>query len=140
MRTRNLIAVGLLAALMGGCGGGDSITGTTSITGKYVLQTVAGQPLPVVVWDEPGYKLELTYADMVLAEGGTFTNNATWRETEQGTVTTGSEISTGTYTVSGSTISFISPGGDRFQGTLSGSTLTITFEDEGDRIVAVYRK
>lgn len=139
MRTRNLIAVGLLAALMGACGG-DSITGTTSVAGKYTLQTLDGMRLPVVVLDQPGFKLEITDGDVVLAENGTFTSNVTVRQTVQGTVTTSPESSTGTYTVNGSEISFNSPGEPTIQGTLSGGTLTITFVDEGDRIVAVYQK
>lgn len=135
MRTRNLIAAVLLSVSIGACGG-DGVTEPDTVAGTYVLKTVDGKPVPVVVYEEPGYKLEIISSNYVLTEGGTFTNNASWKETIDGAVSTGNESSSGTFTVNGSTLSFISPGGDAFQGTRVGNTLTLNFEG----IVAVYVK
>lgn len=140
MRTRNLIAAAFAVMTMAACGGSDGITEPDTVTGKYVLKTVDGKAMPVVVYQETGYKLEVTYSDYTLAENGTFTNNVTWRETDGAVVTTESDASSGTYTANGSAISFVSPGGTPFQGTRDGRKLTITFSDEGTTFVAVYEK
>ena len=135
MRTRNLITAVLLSAFMAACGG-DGVTEPDTVAGTYILKTVDGKPMPAVLYEEPGYKFELISSNYVLTEAGTFTNNASWRETDNGSVNTGNESSSGTFTVNGSTLSFISPGGDAFQGTRVGNTLTLNFEG----VVAVYVK
>lgn len=140
MRTRNLIAGVFAMIAMAACGGNDGINEPETIAGKYVLKTVNNQPMPFVVFEEPGYKLEVTYSDYVLSNNGTFTNNVTWRETDQGVVTTEQDASSGTYTANGSTLSFVSPDGDPFQGTLAGNKLTVTVSEDGLTVVAVYEK
>lgn len=73
-------------------------------------------------------------ANYALASGGTFSNSASYRETEDGVATTSSETFTGQYTVSGSTVTFTDSDGEVFAGTISGNNLQFT--DEG--ITAVF--
>ena len=115
--------------------GGDGASEPTSVAGTYTLQSVNGAPLPFVIIDESGYKLEITAASYVLAGAGTFTNSATFRETESGTVTTSTETIAGRYTLSASTVTFTDADGEVYTGTISGGTLL--FNEEGVSAVFV---
>lgn len=139
MRTRKLIA-GLFAVIAMAACGGDGPNDPDTVAGKYVLKTVDNEPVPLVVFEEAGYKLELIYSDYVLTTNGTYTSNVTVRETEAGVARTESDSFTGTFTENGSSLSFVSPGGDVFQGTRVGNRLTLTFSDEFGTVVAVYER
>ncbi|MEX0908151.1 MAG: lipocalin family protein, partial [Gemmatimonadaceae bacterium] len=106
------------------------------IAGTYNLQTLDGQSLPVVVFDEPGFKLEVVSGNFVLAANRTFTTNVVFRITADNEVSTEAESFSGTYTVSGSTVTFTYSDGDTDSATLAGDTLT--FSDGGS--TAVFRK
>lgn len=121
-------AVALLA-LTAACGGGDGVSGPGSVAGTYTLQSVNGGPLPFVIFDESGYKLEITAASYVLTGAGTFTNSASYRETESGAVTTSTETLAGRYTVSASTVTFTDADGEVYSATVIDGTLV--FSDEG---------
>ncbi|GBD33206.1 hypothetical protein HRbin33_02187 [bacterium HR33] len=138
-RTRTLFAAGFaaLSVLLSGCdifGGGH--------TGTYVLKTVNGKPLPAVILEIIGtYKAEITAGSVTLNEDNTFSASITFRETEGSTVRTQTETDSGTYTISGNTITFTSPGtGPAFTGTLSGGTLTVTTEEDDITLVLVFEK
>jgi hypothetical protein len=108
-----------------GTGGG----GNTSAVGTYALQTVNSAPPPtVLVW--PGVdRFELLDDRMVLADSS-WTEIGHARETVNGVVNISTLVDAGTYTVSGSTITFriTSPGSNvtSFQGTLNGNSLVFT--------------
>lgn len=130
-----LCAVALLA-FAAACGGGDGVSEPVSVAGTYTLQSVNGAPLPFVLFDESGYKLELTAASYVLTGAGTFTNSATFRETEGGAVLTSTETFTGQYTLSASIVTFTDSDGEVYTGTISGGNLV--FNDEG--LTAIFVK
>ncbi|MEX1187286.1 MAG: hypothetical protein WEA80_11910 [Gemmatimonadaceae bacterium] len=133
MKVAAIAVLGLVAA----CGGdGDGINEPASIAGTYNLQTLDGQSLPVVVFDEPGFRLEIVSGNFVLAASRTFTTSVVFRITEDNAVTTESESFNGTYTVTGSTVNFTYSDGDTDSATLAGNTLTFT--DGGS--TAVFRK
>jgi hypothetical protein len=133
MKVAAIVVLGLTAA----CGGGDDgINEPVSIAGTYNLQTLDGQAPPVVVLDEPGFKLEVMSGNFVLAANRTFTTNVVFRFTVDDEVSTESESFSGTYTVTGSTVTFTYSDGDTESATLAGDTLT--FSDGSS--TAVFRK
>ena len=128
MRVFGKVCAAALLALTAACGG-DGVSEPASVAGTYTLQSVNGGPLPFVIFDESGYKLEITAASYVLTSAGTFTNSATFRETEGGAVTTLTETFTGRYAVSASTITFTDADGEVSVGTISGGNLV--FSEDG---------
>lgn len=136
--SRRLIALSAItsAALLSGCDVfGDQITGT------YNLKTVNGKSLPAVLAEVTGsYKLEITAGSVTLNEDKTFGASITFRETQGSTVKTEPATDSGTYTVSGSVITFASRDGDTFTATRSGGTLTITIQESGITMVLVFEK
>jgi hypothetical protein len=116
--------------------GGDGPSAPTSIAGTYNLQTIDGDEPPVTVWDEPGLKIEIISGNFVLAANETFTTTVNLRETSDGQVQTDSETLSGTYSVSGSTVTFVLADGDSETATIAGDTLTFT---DGESSV-VFRK
>lgn len=137
MRLLARMAAAALVAVSAGCGGdGDGITEVASVAGTYTLQSVNGAPLPFTFVDEGGYKLEVTGASYTLSNAGTFTNTASYRETEGGVVSTSAETYTGSYSVSAGTITFTDSDGDTLTGSISGNTLQ--FSEEG--LTAVFVK
>ena len=129
MRVFGKVCAVALLALTAACGGGDGVSGPGSVEGTYTLQSVNGGPLPFVIFDEGGYKLEITAASYVLTGAGTFTNSASFRETEGAAVTTFTETFAGRYTVSASTITFTDADGEVYVGTISGGNLV--FNEDG---------
>lgn len=139
MRVLARFMAATVIAVAAACGGGDGnggITEVASVAGTYSLKTVNGAPLPFVFLDESGYKLEITASGYTLSSAGTFSVTATFRETENGVVTTATETSTGTYSVNGSTVTFIDTDGETLAGTISGNTLQ--FSEDG--VTAVYMR
>lgn len=132
-----MVAIAVLGLAAVACGGGDDgINEPASIAGTYNLQTIDGQAPPVVVFEEPGFKVEITSGNFILAANGSFTTTVVWRITEDNVPTNESETFPGTYTVNGPTVNFTYSDGDTESGTLSGNTLTFT--DAGS--TAVFRR
>ena len=121
-------AVVSLFFVLAACG---SSTEPEPIWGTYDLQSVAGQPLPSVLTQEGTSSIEASAGQMWLNSDMTFSQSLTFRYTSSvGAVTTATETDTGTFTVSGSTLTFTSsdPGLDPYTGSLVGNTLTIVEE------------
>jgi hypothetical protein len=113
------------------CGGSDSPTTpitNASLSGAYTLKTVNGNPLPAVI--QAG-TAEVSKIE-VLSDVVTVKVDGTWSGVEQFRLTTGATVemqtvnSSGTYTVSGTTVTFK----DNLDGSLavaavSGDTFTL---------------
>lgn len=127
-----MVAIAALGLGAAACGG-DGVNDPPSIAGTYNLETIDGQAPPVVVFEEPGLKVEIVSGNFILTANGTFTTTVVWRTTENGVASNGSESFPGTYTVTGSTVNFVYSDGDTDSATLSGGTLT--FSDEGHTVV-----
>ena len=126
----------LLALVLAACG---SSTEPEPIWGIYNLQTVAGQPLPYVIYQEGADKFEITAGHWRLNSDMTCHQDLTFRVTEDGVVTIETDTGYWTlFTVSGSSLTFTSsgPGGFTLTGSLVGKTLTLI--EEG--VVFVYVK
>lgn len=128
-------AIGLFG-LVAACGGSDGVNEPASIAGTYNLETIDGQSPPIVVFDQPGIKVEIVSGNFVLAGNKTFTTNVVFRVTEDSQVSTESNSFGGTYAVAGSTVTFAYSDGDSESATLVGNTLTFT---DGSSTV-VFRK
>lgn len=118
--------------------GGDKSTGPVAVEGSYTLRTVNGQPLPGVVYQEPGYKLEVVSATLTLNADASFTDSGTWRETNGTTVTTSSSTDVGTWTRNGNSFTLVYPAtGGTLAGTISGSSLSFVVNNT---VPVVYSK
>ena len=111
-----------------GCGSDGITDSSSSILGTYRLESYDGTPPPVVLLaGEP--KLEVLADQFVLASGGSFVQRTSFRLTENGIVTLDESIETGTYTVSGSTVTIRHTSDtSTTAATTSGRALTIDFE------------
>jgi len=123
---RRLLSIVCTAAtvLLAACDSDDS-TGPTenAVSGTWNLTTVNGAPLPFVIQSTP--KIELVSEQLVVSANGTFTQASLVRTTSGTTVSNQTNSSAGTYTLSGTTASFIFNDGTTGAGTVSGTSLTV---------------
>ncbi|MFG1691294.1 lipocalin family protein [Gemmatimonadota bacterium] len=119
-----VLVVANLILLIAGCA---SIPRTAAdVAGTYNLQTIAGYPLPWLVLSG-AVKREVTAGHWQLNSDMTYSFSAINRYTRQdGVVRTETRLETGTFTVSGSSLTFKETGETRsYTGSLVGKTLTI---------------
>jgi hypothetical protein len=147
MMMKRLVAVLIVAGIAAGgawaCSG-DS-TSPSSIAGTYNLQTIDGQSLPVIVLEVGTDTVEITAGFMRLVSDQTFSESVSFRIADGAIVTTDVETTTGSWTVSGSAITFTGTAGtnagDTFTGSISGNTLTFIEALSGnDDVTLVLRK
>ena len=121
-RTIRLGCAALLTALLA-CGG-DS-TGPEPIEGTYVLQTMGGRSLPVVVLQDGSEKEEITAGSITLGTPNVFTMELTFRQTIGTQVYTLTSDADGAWSRSGAIVT-MTVDGESVTATLSGRTLTIS--------------
>lgn len=137
MRKVRLMGLALASvALLSGCNALDSIGSAGRVRGTYELYTVNGDPVPAVVYQEPGYRLEVLNAAFTLEDDGSFSEAGIVRETINGQTSTRSSSSYGYYNYYNGEITFDDNSGRRYYGETDGVTLVI--EDQGVRMV--YRR
>jgi hypothetical protein len=123
---RMLATVSTVAAvLLAGCDSEATTvsTGGNAVSGTWNLTTVNGAALPFVIQSTP--KIELVSEQLLVSANGTFTQASQVRTTSGTTVSTQTLSSGGTYTLSGTTASFIFNDGTTGAGTVSGNSLTV---------------
>ena len=121
-----LAALLLAPVVLSGCGSDSGIEEPgPSVVGVYALTSFDGAPLPVtLIAGDP--KLEVVSDEITLAAGGAFTQATSLRWTEGGVASTQSHVEIGTYTASGSTLSFrFSSDNSTGSATVSGRNFTI---------------
>lgn len=123
-------------AILSSCTALDSITSAGRVRGTYELTTVNGDQVPALVYQEPGYRLDVLNAAFTLEDDGTYSEAGIVRETVNGQSSTRSSSSYGTYDVYNGEITFDESSGRRYYGTLDGTTLIV--DDQGVRMV--YRR
>ena len=122
---RRLVALTAFATILSAAACGDSPTEASgSVVGTWHLQTVDGSPPPFTLLELTGYRLEVMGGVLIMNSNDTYANTYTYRETENGTVTTVQETDIGTYIQSGSTIFLEDDEGFQAQATFSGNQLT----------------
>ena len=137
MRKVRLVSLALASlAVLSSCTALDSIAGAGNVRGTFELSTVNGDQVPALVYQEPGYRLDVLSAAFTLESDGTYSEAGIVRETVNGSASTRSSSSYGTYSYYNGEITFNESGGRRYYGTLDGSTLVI--DDQGVRMT--YRR
>ena len=121
--------------LLASCSAVDAI-GSNSGRGTYDLVAVNGYQVPTVVYEEPGYRLEVLNANFTLETDGTYSEAGIVRETTYGGSSTRSSSSYGNYDYYNGQITFYESSGRQYYGSLNGNTLTI--EDQG--VTMTYRR
>jgi hypothetical protein len=130
MRKVRLVSFALASlAILSSCTALDSITSAGRVRGTYKLWTVNGSSVPAVVYQEPGYRLEVIDAAFTLEDDGSYSEAGIVRETINGQATTRSSSSYGYYDYYNGEITFDESSGRRYYGSVDGNTLLI--DDQG---------
>lgn len=107
-RIRNTLRAGVLALALLGC---RDATGPSfdDLAGEYILMTIDGDPLPVIVDQIDDDIAEVTGGLLTLDGSGSFTDATTLRFTISGEVTTSIETAEGSWSVAsnGTTVNFV---------------------------------
>ena len=135
-RIKSAAAAVASVLVLASCSTLDSITGAGYVRGTFELSTVNGSYIPAVVYQEPGYRLDVLSAAFTLEDDGTYSEAGIVRETVNGQTVTRSSESYGYYDYYNGEITFDESSGRRYYGTLNGNTLTV--DDQGVRMV--YRR
>lgn len=117
------LALAATTVVLAACAGNDS-TGPESIAGTYTLRTVNNTQLPFTTSQDATYKAEILASAITLRDDETFSWDFTGRSTDNGIVDQGTDTFTGTYTVVGSTITFLDPEGST-SASLGDGTITM---------------
>jgi len=118
-------------AVLSSCNALDSIGTAGRLNGTYELLYVNGSRVPTLLYQEPGYRLEVLNANFTLETDGTYSEAGIVRETVSGISSTRSSSSFGYYDYYNGELTFDESGGRRYYGSLSGSTLVIEDQDQG---------
>lgn len=128
---KKLLALSLLIATVS-CDEAATVAGGATIAGTYTLQSVNGDPLPSNFTDN-GTTIQITAGTFTVTANGTFSYSETW--------SSGTDVTTGTWTLNGDTYTFVptptqqDPNPTNGYGTLSGTTLTLTVTETGQAAV-----
>ena len=130
MRTHSLrtfrpaLAAALL--LVAAACGSDTGTGPDdgSITGSYTLRTINGQNLPYTTLSSGLNKAEVLSSSLSLNADGTFREERSMRRTHAGVAITEAEPKFGTYTSTGSGVTFKATDGAQASGTRGSGSIT----------------
>lgn len=137
MRKVRLVSFALASlAILSSCTALDSITSAGRVRGTYQLWTVNGSSVPAVVYQEPGYRLEVIDAAFTLEDDGSYSESGIVRETINGQTSTRSSSSYGTYDYYNGELTFDEDSGRRYYGSIDNNTLII--DDQG--VQMTYRR
>ena len=133
-----VLALAATALLAAGCS--DSNAPDTSHVGRYRLESLDGQPLPLTLLDDASLTLTLTEGALTLNANSTFTQDVTIDVVANGFPSAPERLScSGTYRRSGN--SFTMTGreteecsGMTATGVLDGDTFTVS-DDQGETLV-----
>jgi hypothetical protein len=123
-------------AILSSCSAIDAIANAGRLNSTYELTSVNGNRIPAVLYQEPGYRIEVLNANFTFEENGTYTEAGIVRETVNGFSTTRGTSTYGYYDYYNGELTFDERGGRRYYGYLDGGTLTV--EDQGVRMT--YRR
>jgi hypothetical protein len=95
-----------IALLLAAAACGDKSTAPKRIEGTYTLQSIDGDVLPMIYFDDPaaGQRVEVLSGSITISADGTFSAPWSLRVTDGGATAPYSETCTGTYTRSGNSI------------------------------------
>ena len=127
----------LLLPLALACGG-DLTTepAQVSVAGTWELQSVNGSALPFVVAQTPSSKVEVMGDVITALSSGTWTEILEVRSTQNGQSTTQSVTDAGSFTMNGTSVTFVASDGSSGSGFVTGNTFTLSM----DGFARVYKK
>lgn len=119
------VILGCLCALLG-CG--DPVGPESSFIGSYTLQTINGSALPYVVAQSGQNTVAVTADQIVVADGGSWSEVITYRLVENGQTRNETVSDGGTWVRTGSTLSLYQTGATSttYSGTIGPNRLTFT--------------
>jgi hypothetical protein len=135
-KIRSVILALASTALLSSCSTLDAISSGGNLRGTYELRNVNGSSIPAVIYQEPGYRVEVLNAAFTLEDDGTYSEAGIVRETVNGQSSTRSTSSYGYYDYYNGEITFDESTGRRYYGETDGVTLVV--EDQGVRMT--YRR
>jgi hypothetical protein len=94
------------------------------VSGTYQLQTINGQALPFTLQAVGADRVEITAGHIELDTAGRFEDMIALRITVDGEVELEEDLETGTYVVSGNTVTLTMEGGGSYALLVQGETLT----------------
>jgi hypothetical protein len=135
----------IATAVLGACGdsGPTEPAGSPSdpVAGTFALTTVNAEGLPFSVFNDAGYKLEITKGTVALDTAGTFIISTTTRETVAGNVSVYADTARGTWTQNEGAVALtIAPGGPTGNAEWDGRRLTLVETDGISSTTYVYTK
>ena len=131
------LLLSLVLATAVACGGDSTSPVTASIAGTYKLQTINGSPLPYIIVQSGTDKVEFLDDQVVINDGGTYTESGHVRTTTNGVATTESIVDAGTYVRTGTAITFHSTSDNTdTPGSINGNSITVV----STGLSAVYAK
>lgn len=134
---RRVLAVAAVSVVLGSLACGDLSGPNTDFYGAYDLQTLNGNLLPTVVYQDPSELDELISETFRIYTDGSYTDDYTLRVSGSSGQSTINRRDVGTYLRSGNTLQFVDGNnGQSFDGDIDGSTLTVTQNNN----VYVYRR
>ena len=123
-------------AVLSSCSAIDAISSAGRTRGTFELVAVDGVRVPAVIYSEPGYRVEVLNANFTLEDDGTYTEAGIVREVVNGSASTSSSSSYGTYDYYNGEVTFYESNGRQYYGSLDGYTLSV--QDQG--ITMEYRR
>ena len=116
--------------LVGAACGGDSPTppDESPIVGSYSLRTINGQNLPFTTLSAGVNTAEVLSSSLSLNTDGTFREERSVRRTHQGVAVTEAEMKFGTYTSTGSGVTFTVTTGAQVSGKRGDGSITFVEE------------
>ena len=113
------------------CGDLGTVSRPPSFVGTYTLQSINGEGLPwVSLQIGTTFRLEITAGSLTLNEDMTCSDSISFRETDNGNVTTTTDTDVCTYTHNSGAVILTYPADDSvIPGSIVGSQLTLT-QDE----------
>ena len=118
-----LVAVASMAFLA--CGGDSATNVSASLAGTWNMTSANGSSLPYVL-QAANPKIELLNEQVIFSSAGTLTITGNGRVTDAGTVTNQPITDSGTWTLTGTTVTVhFNSDNSNSSGVLSGNTLTV---------------
>jgi hypothetical protein len=132
------VAVAAITACGGDATSPGTPSGPTSPTGSYSMSTVNGKPLPFTMFSDTNYRYEVTAGTLSLTGDGKATVWMTYRQTVVTNVETFVDSSSGTWTRSGSAVSFAWPDSSHETATWANGQLSVAHVDGSVTTTYVY--
>lgn len=134
-----LAVVMAVAGLTAACSESLTDVAAAEARGSYLLRAVNDQPLPVLMSDVGGKRVNLVYGELTISTS-TFGQLLTFRETVSGQTTERQSLSQGEVSIEGNRIRFRIVGWGEFEGTLSGNRLEYTIQGNNGPLVFRFEK